>query len=189
MYWLASSIYLPLVGALAGLEAVAAYRATDNLLLPVSQALTALGLPLLPYLSRQNGIRGCGYLRAAAAKVALAGGAGAGVYVLVILGLGPRLVRLLYGGDYYAGYLSLVPYLGVAVVLRAIGDTGFGIALKAAGRPDLGFRATAAAAVTTLTVGLGLVSRHGASGAAAGWAASSAAGCAVSVWLCRRRLR
>jgi O-antigen/teichoic acid export membrane protein len=179
VYWLAGSIYLPVVGALAGLQAVAAYRAADNLLLPMSQVLTALGLLLLPWLSGQHRVRGRGYLRATAVRMALLAACAAMVYSLGISLFGARLLRLVYGGERYAGSVALLPLLGTAVVLRAIGDTGFGIAVRAAGRPDIGFWATAAAAAVTLTAGFVLVSRYGAQGAAAGWMASSAASCLV----------
>jgi O-antigen/teichoic acid export membrane protein len=189
LYWLASSIYLPLVGALAGLQAVAAYRATDNLLLPMGQTLTALGLLLLPWHSKQASVSGRRYLRAAGVKVALLASCMAGVYVLGVMAAGPSLSRLIYGSDYYASSLSLLPYLGAGLVLRAVGDTGFCTAARAAGRPDIGFWATAVAAGVTRTAGLALVSRYGAAGAAAGWMASSAASCLVSVSLFRSQLK
>ena len=128
-------------------------------------------------------------MRATAVKIALVAASAAGVYVLGILMFGGRLIRLLYGGDYYARYFSLLPYLGASLVLRAVGDTGFGVAARAAGRPDIEFWATVAGAAVTLTAGLGLVSRYGAAGAAAGWTASSAASCLVSVCFFRSQIK
>ncbi len=189
LYWLASSIYTPMTAALAGLEATAALRAAENLLLPMSQVLTALGLLLLPRFSEQHRLRGRGYLRTAAVKTALLAATAASMYTVGVLLFGGKLIGLIYGADRYAESLSLVPFQGVAVVFRAIADTGLGIAVRAAGRPDIGFWTTAAAAVATLTVGLGLVSRGGAQGAAAGWMISSAASCAVSICLFRGWLR
>lgn len=189
LYWLASAIYLPLVGALAGLPAVAAFRATENLLHPMGQILTALGLLLLPWVTAQSRVRDRGYLGRTAVKTSLLVSLPTAVYILAILAAGPSLSRLIYGNDYYASSLSLVPWLGVSLVLRAVGDTGFGVAARAAGRPDIGFWATVAAAAVTLTAGLGLVFRYGAAGAAAGWMVSSAASCVASVCLFRGRLR
>lgn len=189
LYWLSSSIYLPLVGTLAGLQAVATYRAADNLMLPMGQVLTALGMLLLPWLSGQQRIRGRGYLGRAAVKLACLGASAAAAWAAGILLFAPQLMRLLYGGDQYSASLALLPHLGVAVVLRAVGDTGFGIALRAAGRPHLAFWATAAGAAVTLTAGLALVSRYGAVGAAAGWMASAAASCAASGVVLLRRVR
>jgi O-antigen/teichoic acid export membrane protein len=188
MYWMASSVYLPLVGMLAGLPAVASYRAAENLLLPMNQTLTALGLLLLPWLSKQNIVRGRGYLRATAVKVALLASCMAGLYALAALIAGPWLIGSVYG-DQYSSCLKIIPYLGATLVLRAIGDTGFGIASRAAGRPDLLFWTTAASAVATLTVGLGLVRRSGAVGAAVGCLASSAVSCILSTCLFCWRVR
>ncbi len=189
LYWLAGSIYLPMVAALAGLEAVAAYRAADNLLLPMSQALTGAGLLILPWLSRQHSLRGNRFLRIAAVRISLVAAAAAGAYLLVILMFGQGIMRLVYGGDFYLAYFGLVPYLGAAVLLRAIGDTGFGAASRAAGRPDIGFRATALSAGVTLTAGLAMVWRWGAEGASAGWMVSSAAAGLAQAWLFRSRIR
>ena len=189
LYWLASSIYLPLLGALAGLPAVAAFRATQNLLHPMGQILTALGLLLLPWITLQSRVRDSRYLDRTAVQTSLLVGLPTVVYISGILAAGPSLSRLLYGNDYYVSALSLVPWLGASMVLRAVSDTGFGVAARAAQRPDIGFWATLAAAAVTLTAGLGLVSRYGAVGAAAGWMLSSAAGCAACVGLFRGRLR
>ncbi len=189
LYWFASSLYLPAVGALAGLREVAAYRAAENLLLPMSQVLTALGLLLLPRVTARGRILGRGYLDRTAVRVSILCSLAAGVFALAVTAGGPMLIRLLYGGESYLGSLTLVPFLGLALVLRAIGDTGFGIASRAAERPDIGFWSTVIAAAMTLGCGLVLVSRYGAAGAAAGWMFSSAASCAVTVYLFRRRLR
>jgi O-antigen/teichoic acid export membrane protein len=189
LQWLASSIYLPLVGALAGLPAVAAFRATENLLHPMGQILTVISLLLLPWVTAQSRARDRGYLGRTAVKTSLLASLPTAVYVLGILAVGASLSRLIYGNDYYISSLSLLPWLGVSLVLRAVGDTGFGVAARAAGRPDIGFWATVAAVAVTLTAGLGLVFRYGAAGAAAGWMLSSAASCVASVCLFRGRLR
>jgi O-antigen/teichoic acid export membrane protein len=128
-------------------------------------------------------------LQRTAWKLGIMAGVGAAVYSICAVAAGPGLVRLVYGGDHYIGYLKLLPYLGVALVLRAVGDTGFGVASRAAGRPDLGFWAALSAASVTLTLGLVLVARYGALGAAAGWMASSAAACLASVCLFRSQIK
>ncbi|MCC7176732.1 MAG: hypothetical protein IT159_16170 [Bryobacterales bacterium] len=189
LYWLANSLYLPLVGGLAGLKAVAAYRATDNLLLPMSQALTGAGHLLLPRLSRRHALGGKAQLRAAAVKIGLAASSAAGLYVAGILAFGTGLMRLAYGSDAYSAYFCMAPYLGAAVIIRALGDTGLGMALRAAGRPEAGFWATCAGTAVTLTAGLAMVWRFGAAGAAAGWMTSSAAVCLAYVSLFRRWMR
>lgn len=185
-YWMASSLYLPAVGALAGLPAVAAYRAADNLMQPMGQTFTAMGLLLLPRLSRQHSLRSGGYLKAMAVSISLAASLAAALYVACILAAGPDLLRRLYGNSFYTPSFALVPFLGAALLFRAIGDTGLGLAARAAGRPDIDFRATAAAAIVTLSVGLLLVARYGAAGAALGSMFSAAASCLVAAFFLRR---
>jgi O-antigen/teichoic acid export membrane protein len=189
LYWLSSSLYLPLVGLRAGLEAVAELRAAENLLLPMSQTLTAVGLLLLPWLSSRHAQRGAAQLKAASGLIALLAMTASIFYVTGVVALGSRLTRWVYGGDSFPGYLMLVPFLGIAVILRAVGDTGFSLALRAAERPNLAFWSTAASAAVSLGLGLFLVRRFGAVGAAAGWMASSGAACLAAGCLFRWRLR
>jgi O-antigen/teichoic acid export membrane protein len=189
VYWFASSIYLPLVGLLAGVEAVAGFRAIYNFLLPMAQVMTALGLLLLPWLSAQSQRRDARYLSRTAAKMSLVMVGVTGVYVVVVVASGPSLVTILYGDTDYERFLPLIPYFGAALIFRAIADTGFGITAKAAARPDIVFWATVTAAVVTVTAGVCLVWAHGARGAAAGWMLSAAAHSAVTVLLFRRQVK
>ena len=185
-YWMGSSLYLPAVGALAGLPAVAAYRAADNLTQPMGQTLTALALLMLPWLSRQHSLRGGRRLKAIAVNIGLAASLAVALYVAGILAAGPNLLRRLYGSSFYTPSFALVPFLGAALVFRGIGDTGLGLAARAAGRPDLDFPPAVAAAVVTLSAGLLLVARYGAAGAALGSMFSAATSCLVSAFLVRR---
>lgn len=190
VYWLASSVYVPLVGTLGGLGEVAVLRAADNLTLPMSNVLTAAGLLLLPRLSEKAARSGQRSLRPAAAALAGVAASAASVYGLTVVLGGRMLVRLAYGGGgRYAASISLLPLLAVGLVARAIGDTGFGVAARAAGRPDVGFWASVGSVLVTCSLGVYLVARHGAAGAAAGSMASSAAGCLVAAVLFWRQIR
>jgi len=188
-YWLASSVYLPLIGALAGLRAAGAYRAMESLLLPMNQTLTACGLLLLPALSREGSTRGRTCLSRAATRISFGAALAVAAYVLMIILLGKNLVLTLYGRAYYAEFLPLIPYLGGALVLRAVSDTGFGTAAKAARRPEIGFWSTLSASAVTLTAGLVLVRTHGASGAAAAWLLSAGVHAMVTVAMFRKAAR
>jgi O-antigen/teichoic acid export membrane protein len=185
-YWAASSLYLPLVGVLAGLPAVAAYRAADNLTQPMGQSLTAVTLYLLPWMSRQRVEHGAARLRAIAVRVSTAAALSTAVYVLAVLAAGPGLLDFLYGGKAYSTSFRLMPLLGAALIFRAFGDTGLGMAARAFGRPDIEFRATAAAATASLCAGLLLVARYGATGAAVGLMLSGAASCLTAAFLLNR---
>jgi len=184
-YWLASSLYLPLVGALAGLAAAGAYRAMDTLLLPMSQTLTGFGLLLLPVLARQGQRRGPAWLNRVAVKVSLGAALLVTAYVFGVAVLGRRLVEFIFGGSHYTEYLSLIPYLGGALLLRAVSDTGFGTAAKASGRPQVLFWSVLAGSVVTLSAGVALAWTRGVSGAAMGWLLSAGANCLVTVAMFR----
>ncbi len=189
-YWMANSVYVPLVGALGGLGAVAVLRAAENLTLPMNHVLTAVGLLLLPKLSEKAARSGRRSLRPVALALAGLAALAASAYGLAVALGGEALVRAFYGaGGRYAASASLVPLLAAALVARAIGDTGFGLAARAAGRPDIGFWATAGSALLTGGLGVQLVARYGAAGAAAGSMAGSAAGCLIAAALFWRKIR
>lgn len=181
LYWFSSLIYLPVVGALAGLESVASYRAAENLMSPMSQILTASGLLLFPWLARERQVKGSAYLRRAAAGIGLTACLVAAAYGIAVIAGGRWLLRTVYGDDRYAGSFCLAPFLAAGLVFRAAADTGAGLAARAAGRPDIELRAAAASAAVTLGAGLALVKAFGITGAAAGYALSAAAGAAVAV--------
>ena len=84
---------------------------------------------------------------------------------------------------------AVIGRLAASLVARAVGDTGFGLAARAAGRPDIVFWATAASALLTCSAGVCLVARYGAVGAAAGSLLSSTAGCAVAAGLFWKQVR
>jgi O-antigen/teichoic acid export membrane protein len=188
VYTLASSIYLPLVSYLSGLETAAAWRAIDNLLLPMSQVLTALGVLLLPWAAR-SAMAGMVRLQRVAAWISLVASVVTAAYVLAVLLIGSPLIRLVYHSEFYARFTCMIPFLGAAVLLRAISDTGIGVAVRAAGRPDIVFWGTLAAATSTMTAGIWLVAQYGPLGAAAGWTISSAAHCAVILVLFRKWMK
>jgi O-antigen/teichoic acid export membrane protein len=176
LVWAASAAYLPVVGALGGLQAAGMYRAAENLTLPMAQILTVLGILWAPWMAAQRRKQGSGYLARAAAKAALAAGLLAAGYGFVLLAAGWKLSQWVYGSEEYASALRLLPFLTLALVLRAVADTGIGTALRASGRPDLLVWPAAMSALTTMTLGVWLASRFPLVGAAAGLAASAAVG-------------
>lgn len=189
LYWLASSTYLPLVGMFSGLDSVAGFRAIDNLFRPMAQTLTALNVLFVPWASARREREGTGGLKRTALKTSAVMFVLTGSYVAAILLGGRRLIELLYGKDYYGHFLPLVPLLGMALILRGIGDNGLGVASKAAKWPDILFWATLASAGVTVSAGVYLTSQYGAAGAAAGWMAASAVHVAVTAKLFHSRLQ
>ena len=90
------------------------------------------------------------------------------VYVLIFILAGQQLIKILYCQEYYSQFLWLIPYLGVLAIIGAA-QGGFGIALKAAKRPDAIFWSQGGGSLATLTIGIFLLWQWGIRGAAIGY--------------------
>jgi O-antigen/teichoic acid export membrane protein len=173
LYWATGSFFAPMLGFFSGLANAANFRAAENLLLPVSQVITALTLFLLPWMSAEFARSGTGIVRRITIRATVAASLIGGGYCVTLLVFGKQALRFLYGGESYGTAFALVPILCLTTVVRAASDLGVGLSLKAAARPDSVFWASAAAAISTLTIGVWLVRERGPVGAA--WAALLAA--------------
>lgn len=157
--WIPENFFYLLLSHWGGLSASAALRALVNLLMPLLRLQAAL-VPLLlitfarTWTSAQ--VRQACYLLSALTS-------GAIVYWLLLGVFHLSLMAWLYEGQYqeygmYLWLLGLIPFCGgVSTVLSAV--------LRARNRPELVFWAHATAAVTVLTVGIGLVAAWGMVGA------------------------
>ena len=90
------------------------------------------------------------------------------VYVLIFYLAGRQLIKILYCQEYYSQFLWLIPYIGAVAITSAV-QGGFGIALKAAKRPDAIFWSQGGGSLATLTVGIYLLWQLGIRGAAIGY--------------------
>ena len=187
-HWVGGAAYLPLVAAVGGLAQAGALKAVQNLVLPFQHTITAVGLVLLPWLSRKRSVRGRSYVRDALPRMASANVLLAVLYVLVVLLFAEQLIDLLYPGDLYSDYLWLVPFIGVAVILGAANDS-LRIGLRALKRPDSLFRAQVASATLTLTLGIYLVARLGLLGAVLGLISAALALTVLALFYIRMDLR
>lgn len=167
VHWFAFIVYLPMVGAFAGLSQAGAFRAMQNMVLPAQRIFAGLGLLLLPWLSRQRAMHGGDYLRRKVAKITAINFLITGVYVALLILFKEPISEFLYGKSYYIEFLWLVPYLGFAVIVEALSQ-GLSLGLKALERPDAIFWSKAFAAALTLTGGVYLVARLKLFGAALG---------------------
>ena len=154
--WLSSAAYLPLVGALAGLAEAGVFRAMQNVVLPLQQTLTAMGLLFLPWVAGRQVVQDESYLKKALSKISVVNMSLASVYVLFLILFGQWIVEFLYDQSYYGRFLWMLPYLGAVAVVQAAAQ-GLGIGLKALERPDAVFWSQTAGVLLTLTVGLYLV--------------------------------
>ncbi|PJC68117.1 hypothetical protein CO015_05170 [candidate division WWE3 bacterium CG_4_8_14_3_um_filter_42_11] len=167
VYWLIGSAYLPLIGTFAGLSEAGAFRAIQNLILPVNQILTALGLLFLPWVSAKRVTFGNGYLKNFSLKITVFMVGLTIAYLLLPIIGGRWLVPLFYGEGRYDSYLWLIPYLG-GIALLGAATQGFALSLKAAKYPNTIFFSQAGGAFVTLTLGIVLVRKLGLLGAAVG---------------------
>jgi O-antigen/teichoic acid export membrane protein len=162
-----NALYLPLVAALLGLAASGALKAVQNLSLPLQQLLTALSLLAFPWVSRQTAVHGEAHARRVSLGLVGIYAAVAAGYGAVLVLLGERLLRLLYGPGPYAA-LGWAVVLVAAAGLVAAAAQALGIALRARGRPQVILWSKLAAALFLLAAGTLLVQKHGLYGALLG---------------------
>ena len=174
VHWLSSSGYLPLVGSFAGLAQAGALQALQNLLAPLQQTLTALGLVLLPWLAGQSINYGGRFVKDRTIPLALGLVSLAVLYALPLIAWGERLTEVLYQPGEYSRYAWLFPYLSAASVLGAA-TQGLALGLRAIGRPDAVFWSQAVATLVMVSVGIQLVRMLGLYGVVIGLVASSTA--------------
>ena len=187
LYSLSTIVYVPLVAIFSGVEAAGAFRAMQNLTLPVTQVLSALSLLFLPRVSAQWASSGSVDLRGVAYKyggsfVALAAG-----YSLLILILAKPIVSIIYYKPFYLEFIWLFPYLAIIAMMDAI-IQGISIAVSAAERTDSIFRSRVIGVTVTFLVGVPLLWQWAIHGAAIGYMLSSMAVASVMVFFVQRKV-
>lgn len=165
--WLSSVVYLPFVAVLVGFEQAGAFRAMQNLILPLERSLVGLGLLLLPWLSRQRLLHGEGYLKNKLVKIIIINFFFASGYLFLLILFGRYAATFLYGQSYANNFVWLLPYIGIAAVVNAIA-IGLYTGFRAVERPDVIFWSQTVGALSTLTLGLSLVRNLKLYGAALG---------------------
>jgi len=176
--WVPLNIFFFLLPLWGGLNATAAFRALNNLLLPAIHLFAAFGPVLLPAFVTVRGNADFGK-RVKACSVAFLGGGL--LYWLLLVLLGEPIVEFLYVGK-YAAYSQYLPILAAAMVPQGLALVA-GEALRAIERPDLVFRAWAASGSVALLSGLLLVPRNAVWGASVGLLLSSIVVAGVMNWL------
>jgi O-antigen/teichoic acid export membrane protein len=174
IFWLTGPFFAPILGYFDSLSSAATYRAAENLLSPLGQIITALSLLMLPWISGQMARVGPGSLQRLTARASIAGLIISGCYAACILSAGRFLIGRLYAGHAYDRAAAFLPVLCIASIARSTTDLGVGLSLKAISRPDATFWAAAAAAICSVTIGVGLIRSYGPAGAA--WASLLASG-------------
>lgn len=171
--WLCTKIYIPLLGVLAGVEAAAALKAVENLMLPMDQFITSLAVMVTPVVIAKLDAR-MKYLRTRSIQMGLFFSSCVVLYTGIVTVLDRTFFDLLYGeGSPYFMKAWAVPVLGLCLIMRGFGDAGLGIALRGLERFDVFFKAALWSSVATLTAGVVLVYSFGFVGAVVGKLVSS----------------
>ena len=186
VFWLAGDAYYVIVASTMGMSDVAAFRAVQNFIKPISQYITAVTLLLVPWASARFADGAGQSFRRSINRITLIFTAGAVAYVAVLIFFGKWLTGFLYGGK-YTQFAYLLPLMGLPILLMAAAE-GPSIALRAMQAPSEIFRAYAMAALPTILAGVALTRNWGLMGAALGLAISSFAFLAVITYRYRTRL-
>jgi O-antigen/teichoic acid export membrane protein len=177
LIWIPGSFYNVILPVWGGLQDTGQLMAMFNLLMPAIQAITALGVVLVPTLVK---VRDQAALPATIRQFLFWLLLGSSAYWLAIALGGPWMVRELYGGKYLEAtrilwIIGLVPIsTSIVAVLSA--------ALRAMEKPDKIFWAYVASSAATVTIGSMLTARWGLMGAAVGLAMSYAVTAATMAW-------
>jgi O-antigen/teichoic acid export membrane protein len=184
VYWLSGNVYYLFTAGFLGFEETGALRALENVVLPVTHIMTALGLLLLPWASGRLSDKGLDALRGDVSKITVMMTGLVGAYFLGVFVLGDRLIGLLYG-DKYAAFVWLLPYLAAVPLISAIGS-GWRVGLRAVQAPWAVFVAYCVSATVTVSLGAGFVHLWGLQGAVIGSLLSVASQVPVVVLYWRR---
>jgi len=173
--WVPGNVFILLLPLYGGLEATGAFRAYVNLVVPMMQVTSALGILVLPTLVKASEQEIESYTRLVRALV-LAFAVGAALYGLVVGLWGSHVLDWLYAGRYSADVATLWLLAGVPAgsAIAAVLSS----ALRARERPDLVFRAYVMPAIVAATAGTALVLTRGVPGASLAWLLTYATGAA-----------
>lgn len=165
-FWCATGLYAPVLGFARRLAEAGSFRALENLVAPLPLVFRALGLWFLPWLSRRRrsgvGSLAGDLLRLWSLTLSLAL-----AYGVVLWGIGPDLMDLVYGPGRYRLPRSLWPWLAALPLMWAL-DHGLALCLRGAERTRAVFVAALAGALASVSVGFPLAIHHGVAGAVQG---------------------
>lgn len=180
------SAYPLIVAALGGLAAAGGFRAIQVLYLPLGHAATALSIVFLPALARHRARNGDAAFFSMGRQLLGLYAVMAGVYLAVMIPLGPRLAEFAYGDGDVLQWLWLLPIVGGVAALGALSASLIAI-LRAAEQPRLIWWSQAARAALTPTLSLVLAVSFGVRGLAIGLLIGAAVGSALLAWFMRKR--
>ncbi len=163
--WIIVWIYPPLISAFTGLAQAGAFRAMQNLILPLQQGFAAITLYTLPLLSRQYHEHGIIYLSKNINIISAVGLLISGIYTILLVVFGPLIVNTIYLLQDYKESIWLLPYLGLSVVIFIPGQF-MGLTFRAMGQSSKIFWTKAISALFILTIGIWSIISNGLIGVA-----------------------
>jgi O-antigen/teichoic acid export membrane protein len=153
--WLPANMYYVFTAGFLGFGGTGALRAIENLLLPVSHVMTALGLLLLPWASTRLKDKGLEVLKKDVIGITFLMIGLTGTYLLILLSSGRTVLQFLYGEKYH-DVLWLLPYFAASPCIAAV-STGWQTGLRALQAPSTLFVAYCLKAAFTLSAGAAFV--------------------------------
>jgi O-antigen/teichoic acid export membrane protein len=184
VHWLSGDVYYILVTAFLGFEEAGVLRALQNLVMPITQATTAMGLLLLPQTSGRLASNGFATLKEDVYKITILNAVLTTTYFLILLAFGDKLLHLMYG-DKYAEFAYLLPYLIAVPVVMALGS-GVQTGLRVLQVPWVIFAGYCVTAILTLSVGVGFVRLWGLLAVAIGGLIGAGSLTIVVIWYWKR---
>ena len=170
--WVTKMSYVPLIGLLLGLPQAGAFRAIQNLILPVQQILIAIGSFILPWLVKKKGEQSSELFMENGQSLTKANVFLVGCYLLPLFLFGEEILQWLYQSDYYGSFTYVIPILGLVAIVSGL-NHAWSTLLKAMECSYGIFQARCLGAVISILVGWSLIDYLGIWGAALGLLISS----------------
>lgn len=182
---IANGMYVPLLGAIAGLEHSAVLRALQNLQTPLVRVMAGISMVAYPLMAQRVAAQGAQYLKERGTAFVMLNMALAAAYALTLAAFGRPIFSLLYGSAFYTSYAWLVPLFAAAALLAALAQC-LGILVRVANRPAAVLWAKLGAALWLVVAGWALLRTLGVNGAVLSIGGSAAIESAVYLVALRR---
>ena len=132
-YFLGSQIQIFVIASLLGFDSAGAFRAVQNLTLPVLQVFAAISTLIFPSIAFEFGRSKFTSMRRRALQVTVGLAVVALAYELFLL-FGKEWIDLVLYDGKYAAHVALIPIIGIAPLLNAF-VSGFSLLLRAIQKP------------------------------------------------------
>ncbi|GJM04923.1 MAG: hypothetical protein DHS20C09_09140 [marine bacterium B5-7] len=172
--WIGKVSYIPLIGAILGLQQAGAFRALQNLILPVQQTLIALGFFFLPWYSKNKQKNSQTFLQDNGKFLVWINIVFSIGYLFPLYFWGENILQGLYQHDYYNSFAHILPLFIIVALVGAL-NQALSTLLKAVEWPYGVFQARCVGAVVSVIVGWALITYFDVWGAAVGLLISSIA--------------